>query len=374
MNRSGGADGRSEPNDLVTEAAPDTVADPVSLDIPWHRQLLLDLLSLVLVVFDVAERLDEQLDGRRANVLAGAIFASAVGGALGGVSKWIPIGTAVLLLALCGVLAIGLAGAMRDERGEFDGGKLARRIMESGGNAWATVVGDPVQGLLVSALASAGVGFAFANVAALFGMAELAANVRSGAWVALLVAGGTWAFRHWRDNRDALPAATLPRAAAAIGDQIVLSSSDEAGLRNLREQHRGTVLGEFVGVVSTWRPRPSDYEADYQVALLRRVLRHHPRLRIEREKHLKAEGSAERMRPDFVLAESLILELKRDVSVASFDRCVTQLAKYSAVWGDKGLVVLLVCHADPELVKRRLTQRLAVMRFERPFVTFVLEA
>jgi hypothetical protein len=176
-----------------------------------------------------------------------------------------------------------------------------------------------------------------------------------------------------RDNQEVFEVSATALATPRLGETQILSSKDEDALRRFQDDYRGTVLAEFLGALSQWRPRTSSYEEDYQVALYRRVLRDHRNLRIEREKKLATGPGGERMVPDFQLADSVLVEMKRDVSASSFDRCVTQLAKYSGAWGDRGTVVLLVCHADAELVKQRLAQRLATMRFERPFITFVLE-
>ncbi len=69
-------------------------------------------------------------------------------------------------------------------------------------------------------------------------------------------------------------------------------------------------------------------------------------------------------RPDVVVGDCVLIELKRAPSGPEADRAVGQLAKHAMLWQDKGPIILLVCDPDLELVRASLVPRLQELRNE----------
>lgn len=325
--------------------------------------------------------LDEQLEGKRVWILAGFVglagATSAMEGAVEGVDPVWGVLTGNLLLLVGWFLTFSFAGSLRDEDGIWRGSLIFGRLASVGRALWAELAsfGEApphirwrTLAIVFAALSLAT--FAFGNLTALllraFGDSspELLSDVAGWGWLGAVLAGLFW-FLWFR---------TAPqKRAVQIFDSGTARhvTSDLPPIIALGEESPpsgDTLVHEILEVLARWKPRLWPSEKDYQFALQRHLERHMPGIAIEREKRVgssRGDGIA-----DFVLGESVILELKRGFrSKGTIDRAIGQMQNYADKCPEMpSLLVLFEANLE-DVVESPATSRLAVLHAHQATVT-----
>ncbi len=282
-----------------------------------------------------------------------------------------------LLLLVIWFLTFSFAGSLRDENGIWRGGLIFGRLGAVRRALWAEVasfweapahIRHRTLAILFGVL-SLGT-FALGNLAALllraFGdsapelLSEIAGWGWFGAFFSVLF-GVLW--RRFRPAKRVVRALDTGAARELTGDlpPIIALGDDPPPLGE-------TLIHEIIEKLALWKPRLWPSEKDYQFALQRHLERLMPDIAIEREKRLgpsRAEGIA-----DFVLGESVILELKRGFkNKGSVDRAIGQMYAYATQRPDMPSL-LVIFEANLEDVMESLaTPRLEDLHHRQATVT-----
>jgi hypothetical protein len=325
--------------------------------------------------------LDEHLEGKRAWILAAAIglagATSALEAAFEDVNPVWSVLTGNLLLLVVWFLAFSFAGSLRDENGIWRGGLIFGRFAATGRALWAEVasfgeaplhIRHRTLALLFAVLSLAT--FAVGNLTALllraFGDSapDLLSEIAGWGWLGAFFSGLFGVLWHRsRPARRVVRALETGFARELTGDLPPIIALGDDSLPS-----GDTFVHEIIDVLAQWKPRIWPSEKDYQFALQRHLERLMPDIEIEREKRLgpsRAEGIA-----DFVLGESVILELKRGFrSKGSVDRAIGQMYAYAKQCPDMPSL-LVIFEANLEDVMESLaTSRLEDLHQRQATVT-----
>lgn len=345
----------------------------------------------------VADRFDELLYGSRAAVVS---IAAALTVTVTGIETYTnaeaPLFTAIatfLFILLLFLLAVARLGSLRDDDGNWSLSLVSGRVSETADDlndaiSPSSELTAPVRwkaaGKMIMSVAL--VVLALRNVVTLFlitideffsahiDVAESIGHWMFVAGAGLLGLGALSWIIGWQRLRSAPDAQWLrPNAeerrriiTAVSGLPPIIDCTGEAGhVRELARRAGHPVLMQLLEHLSTWQPRPSTYEKDYQAALFRMLRRKMPGANPQRERPIGDRSLGTRGRADLVVSDSVLIEMKRGLSTTAADRAIGQIRRYTEAWKN-GPVMLLLCDADPVSAQRFLEQQIIALHREAP--------
>lgn len=119
-------------------------------------------------------------------------------------------------------------------------------------------------------------------------------------------------------------------------------------------------LRRVLHALRTWRPRRCQSEADYELSLVRHLVRMLPDVSIQTQRPVHY-ANLRVGKIDVVIADWFALELKKRVKATEADRAVGQVWKYAETWG-RGPVGLLLCESTGDGIEQLMAERLAQLR------------
>lgn len=346
--------------------------------------------------------MDRGLYGHRAQ----AVLALATITAVLGLWEWwndapplFTVLTTFVMIFGCELLGLARLGSLRDDAGNWSMALTHRWLRGLFADGWDNIADFAklsgalkLQGL---GKASVAVGLALLvvrNVLVALGRAGALVGFGSAARFeqisgSLLVVGIcslmcgalVWTFGWWKLRSHATRAALVvaPRDRERISmswralPPLIDCSDREATLR-LAGDLGHPLLRETLLALADWKPKLHRYEDDYQRSLFRYMRRQLPAASPERERPLVDPRTHKAGRADLVVGNTVLIEMKLDLSAASVHRAVTQVEQYVRSW-EQGPVLLLVCAADVETVRRRLGFELEQLHQRAP-VSLVVAA
>ncbi len=139
-----------------------------------------------------------------------------------------------------------------------------------------------------------------------------------------------------------------------LDHDYIVDTKNPVHVESLIKLNRSSYFHDFVNVLSNWKPRQYDEEWRYQVALEYQFRLHLPDSQIGHQKSFNnMEGF--KKRPDMILNDNILIEMKARNVGSEFDRVQGQLNNYLRLWNEKGPVVLIINNVDYETAKKRLT-------------------
>jgi hypothetical protein len=133
------------------------------------------------------------------------------------------------------------------------------------------------------------------------------------------------------------------------------------------------VLVELLQLLATWRPRQRDYEDEYQASLHRFIRKRMPGSDPQRERPIGSRRDHTAGRADIIVAESVLIEMKRGVTTSTAHRAVGQIRAYTRSWR-QGPIILLLCDAAPESAEHYLRREVEEIRAKGSSVVLVFAA
>lgn len=353
-------------------------------------------------VLDAAERVDVWLYGWRGRTIMALAFVAAGFGVLEWVTSRPPVLTVLttfLLLFGLEFLALARLGSLRDEAGAWSLGLALRRLGGASGDALASfgdflrlagglrlqLAGKASIGLGLVSLVVRNVLVALARAATLVGFGAASELERMSGWLLVagltgLVGGGMLWLTGWRQLREDArrrdfevePASRERISQVSRALPAVIDCADASAIAALANGVGHPLLRETLLALGDWRPRAHRYEDDYQRLLFRHIRRRLPAARPEREKPVLDPVTGKPGRADLVVGDTVLIEMKTDLSAGSVHRAVTQVAQYARSWSH-GPILLLICGADVDTVRRKLGYELEELHRRGP-VSLVVAA
>ena len=132
--------------------------------------------------------------------------------------------------------------------------------------------------------------------------------------------------------------------------------SDSSHVNQLIEiNNNNNSFKEFIIILSQWKPKKYHYEYQYEDNLQFHFKLNLQNPIVERQKFLtKIDGI--RLKPDIILNDHILIEMKARNDGKWLDDAQGQLNKYFSYWKDKGPVVLITNNVDYDNAKRRLNE------------------
>jgi hypothetical protein len=320
-------------------------------------------------MLDMASRLDERVAGHRGAWIATVAILTGVGGPLldflFDTLLWTPIG-AVTLVGVLDVFLLARIGSLRDDRGQWQAGVVARRAWAGVELMWLQVTdfftASSAERLRTTGWLSLIAGVCLLACRTVVATVDSALGLGLAEWIDRLLVlgvvglaiGGSILFRARRlrkhtAKREGLtiePAALpeLERSITALPPVLDLTTGD---LPSLRGAHAHPLFQSVMPRLATWRPsRWFPYEDQYQNSLFRHLRKVVPELDVKREVRLRSSDFAERGRVDFVLADCIAMEMKHKLSTSASNTALGQIQIYRQLWRH-GPVILLLCGEAP---------------------------
>lgn len=141
-----------------------------------------------------------------------------------------------------------------------------------------------------------------------------------------------------------------------INSDYIINMSDSSHVSQLIEiNNNNNSFKEFITTLSQWKPKKYHYEYEYEDNLQFHFKLNLQNPIIERQKFLtKIDGI--KLKPDIIINDNVLIEMKtRDVT-GEFDRVQGQLNKYASHWKEKGPVVLIINNVGYDITKKRLNE------------------
>lgn len=150
-------------------------------------------------------------------------------------------------------------------------------------------------------------------------------------------------------ERDQLRAATLALPVVVdTNDAKTMAAACQCG---------NPVLSRLFEAFSSWkRPRAGSSEDQYQSSLHRHLRKHMPEAEPERERPIPGVG-----RPDLIVADAVLIEMKRDLTTSGADRGVGQFWRYADAWS-RGPLLLVPCGSGRPSAEQFLLTRVEALR------------
>ena len=325
----------------------------------------------------VAARIDARLYGKRSVVVGSAAAIVLVTSRLSPLAYAVALPTFATLVYL---LLIARIWSLRDEDGNWTGTGVLRRMRATAASALqaldvrgvsgfevarrastplvsaglvACVVAPPLQLLWNSVLGVTGASASSAIIAALD-------TLQSAGVVSVLVGFLLWLTWYLHVRRSALGKSFRTSSAAVVHDGVpaVLDvwHMEENALTAVR--HEG--LRKLLEALKSWRPRRCHYEDDYQQSLLRHLQKVLDGAVIRDRKPLWKQGNLIGY-PDIWISDSVLIELKRELSAGEADRALGQVWKYADAWR-AGPVLLVLCETATNFENGHTPRHVAELR------------
>ena len=148
----------------------------------------------------------------------------------------------------------------------------------------------------------------------------------------------------------------LTQIRSAVGAlPAIIDCNDTENVQGLARHAGHPVLVELLQLLATWRPQQSDYEDEYQASLHRFIRRKMPGSNPQRERPIGSPKDGSAGRADIVVADSVLIEMKRGVNTSTAQKALGQITMYMQGW-TQGPIILLLCDAasdNAELLLRR---------------------
>jgi hypothetical protein len=120
-------------------------------------------------------------------------------------------------------------------------------------------------------------------------------------------------------------------------------------------------LQPILSALARWKPRICEYEADYELSLVRHMRRALPDASVDRQ-HPVRDGTGRLVgKIDVVLSKHLAVELKRGMTAGDADRAVGQVWKYLDAW-DRGPVLLVLCETREDFGTGQAARHIGELR------------
>lgn len=365
-------------------------------------------------LLDTADAIDRGLYGARVLAVAGAAFVTVLASAL---EAWLPRGLvardwpqpdAPIVTALSTFLFTGLLmtlfiarlGSFRDDEGQWSVELTQRRAHEL-----RVDVGDAFSafGTMESALrwkafgrVTLFVGFLVLALRNIWVLATITLDEFVGVHLSELEAAShgamllgigaatigllTWLTGWSKLRRQPITRSLHPteqeraQIVTAIGAlPSTIDCNDTESVLRLARHAGHPVLVELLQLLATWKPHQRAYEDQYQASLHRFIRKRMPGSNPERERPLGSRAEGTLGRADLIVAESVLIEMKRGVNTSTAQKAMGQIQMYMRSW-TQGPVILLLCDAASENAERLLRREIEQLRAQGASVVMVLAA
>jgi len=154
--------------------------------------------------------------------------------------------------------------------------------------------------------------------------------------------------------------------------EFVINARTEQQISSAITSSNSNLFTDFAIAIQNWNPRGCYYEYEYQDRLARYLTNLLPDATIKTEFPIGDKSLGNRGRADIVINDTILIELKRDSSAGGIQRAKGQISQYSAIWQNRGPVILLLCDYDYEHAKLAYSSTMTdLARLERPVLTIV---
>ncbi len=150
-----------------------------------------------------------------------------------------------------------------------------------------------------------------------------------------------------------------------------IDCNDTDNVQRLARHAGHPVLVELLQLLATWKPHQRDYEDQYQASLHRFIRKRMPGSNPQRERPIGSRGEGTAGRADIIVAESVLIEMKRGVNTSTAQKAVGQIKMYMRGWS-QGPIILLLCDAASENAERYLRREIEDLRAKGSSVVLVL--
>ena len=153
---------------------------------------------------------------------------------------------------------------------------------------------------------------------------------------------------------------------------LVINAKQNEHVQSVISSNSSVLFNDFVLALSTWNPRNSTYEYEFQDKLYRHLKKSLPDATIALEYPIANADKTNRGRADMVINETILIEMKRDHRAGAVQRAKGQISQYSEIWHGKGPVILLLCDFDYDHAKVTFTSTMIdLKKLQRPAMTIV---
>jgi hypothetical protein len=160
-------------------------------------------------------------------------------------------------------------------------------------------------------------------------------------------------------------------AAGALPSTI--DCNDTETVQRLARHAGHPVLVELLQLLATWRPHQRDYEDEYQASLHRFIRKRMPGSNPQRERPIGSRHDGSAGRADIIVAESVLIEMKRGVNTSAAQKALGQIKMYMRGW-NQGPIILLLCDATSDNAERYLRREVEEIRSKGSSVVLVIAA
>ena len=147
-------------------------------------------------------------------------------------------------------------------------------------------------------------------------------------------------------NQEALYTLEIEPVIKDAVTDFVINAKTENHFTSILQTGHSNLYMDFAIAVKNWNPRNYNTEYEYQDRLANHLRKQMPDATIKTEYPIGDKSLGNRGRADIVINDSILIEMKRDSSSGAIQRAKGQIAQYSEIWKDRGLVVLLLCDYD----------------------------
>ncbi|MBK8395012.1 MAG: hypothetical protein IPL26_07165 [Leptospiraceae bacterium] len=142
-----------------------------------------------------------------------------------------------------------------------------------------------------------------------------------------------------------------------IFNEFVVSLNDEVKMGTLMNKCNNPLLFNFLKAMQNWNPNTKYLECSYRDRLCKHLWENLSDVETLPEYPLKEfSHSGQRLKADIVVGDTILIEMKQHPNSTNLQKAKGQVEDYLNVWRGRGPVVLVLCHADLEIAKRSLEQ------------------
>ncbi|MBM3454697.1 MAG: hypothetical protein FJX80_06070 [Bacteroidetes bacterium] len=158
-------------------------------------------------------------------------------------------------------------------------------------------------------------------------------------------------------------------------NELVINAKTEQQINSIKSASNSTLFNDFATALQNWNPRGASYEYEYQDRLYRHLRKNLPDAKIELEYPIGDSAIGNKGRADIVINDTILIEMKSDSSAGAVQRATGQIHQYSAIWKNKGPVILLLCDYDFEHARISFASTMSdLVKLNRPVMTIVAKA
>jgi hypothetical protein len=162
---------------------------------------------------------------------------------------------------------------------------------------------------------------------------------------------------------------SLPQKAIT---EFVINAKAENSITLGNDPNQPSLLNDFSLAIKSWNPRNYSTEYEYQDRLANHLRKMLPGATIKTEYPIGEKSLGNRGRGDIVVNDTILIEMKRDSSAGAIQRAKGQIAQYSEIWKDRGIVILLLCDYDYDHARLVFSSTMMdLAKLDRPVLTIV---